>query len=827
MARVLRITDANTRRVSNAVFDNWTSGAPDNWTATGSPTASQVVSEGTIQTFASAYALDIQNASTAAVRGYYQDVTDLTEGQTYYIQCYVKPTTGKVRLYAWDGGGTSNPVYVESSTDTEWQELIVEKVAGSGGIRIGLIAFDASSRAVFDLVQIATFSIEFIEGVYSSFFRVTNWEIQVPDYKGSGVYASSPVAEGRKLIDGYWDNVTQTISFYLRGDADTDITTQNAAAEKLGELLQALQAARDFNKTSWVRDPVYMQFKAENETMYRYALIANARIPQLADMYSIEFAQLVMKDLDLIVEHPVAFGMPPGEGAPVLSGVRTTYNSQDYGNYDDSGVAEDTAEYVFLGNSHNQRNITNMHIGTAGANLIGGALPRNVAASNTATYFGINTSLSGSGQFHNIIYHVSRVAVGSVTGDWQYWNGSTWTSIGTLADIDSSNGFTVLGTHFLNFTITSVWSTNSPGGALPTGYWLRYLATGTYSTVPQIDLEVYTTSRNYIEFPLNAVEGNIAALAGMYARNMEGEPFQADRVLIGLRSVDRGADFQPIINLGGQQNDSDISITYDTGVSAVQDYDVDKSTGYVARSTAASEKYVEIEISGDLAQQYIGEFRCFLTMYKHEDATTQAWIAYKSLEGMPFEVNEKAEWDTWGGTWGTDKIPVFDLGQMIIDLDMFGGLLPDTIIIRIYTDTDTTDNLDRCSLVFVPVDEYHFDASREVPLSNTASRWVGYDTDLARVGSVEFARSMSRTNFLIALAANPRETKMRYIPKSNGPMILQTGAKQRLYLFLITEIFYVDGSGNILDSIWCYNAHTFTTARFLANPRYLGMRGSQ
>ena len=223
MARVLRITDANTRKVSNAVFDNWTSGAPDGWTSTGSPTTVQTVSEGTIQTFASAYALDIRNASTQAVRGYYQDITDLNEGQTYYISVYVKPTTGILRLYAWDGGGTSNPVFVESSTDTEWQHLIVEKVATSGGIRIGLIAFDASSRGVFDLVQLATFNIEFIEGVYSTFFRVTNWEIQVPDYKGGGVFASSPVAEGQKLIDGYWDNVTQTISFYLRGDADTDI----------------------------------------------------------------------------------------------------------------------------------------------------------------------------------------------------------------------------------------------------------------------------------------------------------------------------------------------------------------------------------------------------------------------------------------------------------------------------------------------------------------------------------------------------------------------------------------------------------------------------
>ncbi|MFZ1397153.1 MAG: carbohydrate binding domain-containing protein, partial [Candidatus Promineifilaceae bacterium] len=272
MSRVLRITDAASRRVSNPIFDDWTSGVPTNWVSTGTPTLAQIVSEGTVQSYASAYAVDVLNGSTQAVRGIYQDITDLVEGQTYYVSVYVRPVVGTVRLYAWDGGGTSNAEFVESTAVTgEWQQLIVKKVATSGGIRIGLIAFNASSRAVFDLVQIATFNIEFIEGVYDTHFRVTNWDIAVPDYKGGGVFSSSPVAEGQKLIDGYWDNVSQTISFHLRGDTD-----QNEAANKLGELFQALQAARDFSKTSWVRDPVYMQFKAENETNYRYAFIANA-----------------------------------------------------------------------------------------------------------------------------------------------------------------------------------------------------------------------------------------------------------------------------------------------------------------------------------------------------------------------------------------------------------------------------------------------------------------------------------------------------------------------------------------------------------------------
>lgn len=817
MSRVLRITDANTRKISNAVFDNWTSGAPTNWTSTGSPTTTQVVSEGTIQTFASAYALDIQNASTQAVRGWYQDITDVVEGQTYYISVYVKPTTGILRLYAWDGGGTSNAVFVESTDDTEWQQLIVEKVAGSGGIRVGLIAFDASSQGVFDLVQLATFNIEFIEGVYSSFFRVTNWEIQVPDYKGGGVFASSPVAEGQKLIDGYWDNVTQTITFHLRGDSDANITDQNAAANKLGELFQALQAARDFSKTSWVRDPVYMQFKAENETNYRYAFIANARIPQLADMYNIEFKQLVMLDLDLIIEHPVAFGMPPGEGAPVLSGVRTTYNSQDYGNYDDNGIAEDNAELVYFGSRHGLCNITNMHQGTGGANQMGGSLPRVIVTSGGTVYFGINTSLADSGPFLNIIFHISRAAVGTSTGVWEYWGsiGPGWSAFGTPTD--TSDGFTKLGWQSISHGVPSTWIVNSPGGGLPTGYWMRFRHTGSWSTTPQIDREIFTINRNYLEFSKNAVQGNIVALAEMWARNVTqgvGGGAQIDGLIGGLRSVSRGADFQSIINLGGKQNHSDITITYDTGVSSVANLGTEGSTGYVARSTAAAEKFVEISIGGDLASQYVGEFRAFSIIEKNAAAITQSWIQYKQSTGMPFETNEKFEC----GSGITIAPLIFDLGIVSISADVNGGVLPDNITLRVYTDTDTTNNLDRCSLVLIPVDEYQFDARPLTEYQNDSSRWFSGDVDSAYFGSVRFVKSMFKTNFV--LTSNDSElAKMRFTPRSNGPMVLQQGEQQRMYFLPMIQ--------RSTDPLrYQFKEYYLIGVRPFINPRYLGMRGS-
>lgn len=806
MARVLRITDAASRRVSNPIFDNWTSGAPDNWTATGTPTASQVISEGTIQTYASAYALSIQNASTAAVRGYYQDVTDLTPGQTYYISVYVKPVSGILRLYAWDGGGTANAVYVESAAEQVWQHLIVEKQANTGGIRIGLIAFDAGSQGVFDLVQIATFNIEFIEGVYDTHFRVTNWEIQVPDYKGGGVFSSSPVAEGQKLIDGYWDNVTQTISFHLRGDTD-----QNTAANKLGELFKALQAARDFSKTSWVRDPVYMQFKAESETNYRYAFIANARIPQLADMYSIDFKQLVMKDLDLIVEHPVAFGMPPGEGAPVLNGTRMTYNSQNYGYYDGSGVAEDTAELAYFAMRHNTCNITNMHQGTGGANQIGGSFPRAILTNSTTTYFGISTSVANAGPFNSIVFYVSRARVGGTGGVWQYYNGSVWSTMTTV--YDSSSHFSLLGRHIIVWQDTPMIV--SPGGGLPTGHWIRFTPNTSYTTTPQIDREIFAINKNYIEFPLNSVNGHIPAIAGFLGENLATAAQQVERVIGGLRSLSRGSDFQSIINLGNKQNHSDITINYDTGVSSQYDDvggDAERSTAYVARSAAASEKYVEVVISGDLAREYIGEFRSFLVAYKPNTATVTAHLEYKLAEGMPFEVNK----EVYQGATTSFFAFIIELGQVVIDpegdSDLFGN-----VTFRVYTTPDTASDFDRHALILIPVDEYQFDSDLGQLFVNSASRWAGADSDMAVFGSVQFPKDMGRSHFVLVDDTDLTQKRAKWITKANGPMILQSGEKQRMYFIAMN---------NRGDEAWQFQPTITISAKPLVNPRYLGMRGS-
>ena len=229
MPRILRLTDASSRLVINPGLSEYASGFLVGWSTIGSPQTGPVENVGAIESLTGSICTEVRNATgSTAIRGIYQEIGSgkLIAGRDYYIKVWVKPVTGTAWLYAWDGLTTNNQVTAESTTANEWQLLTVRKTATSDGIRIGYIALDPGDHFYADLCQIATFNVEFIDGDRDALFRVTNWEIEIPDFKGSGVFSASALSEGRRLIDGVWDNVEQTISFHVRGDSEPTVTNQ-------------------------------------------------------------------------------------------------------------------------------------------------------------------------------------------------------------------------------------------------------------------------------------------------------------------------------------------------------------------------------------------------------------------------------------------------------------------------------------------------------------------------------------------------------------------------------------------------------------------------
>lgn len=818
MARVLRITDAAHDRVKNPFFSEWTGlGIPTDWIDTGSPTITRVENVGSIESLVGAYTVEVRNSSSQNVRGLYQDITTgLIAGKTYYVKVRVKPVAGNGRLYAWDGGTFNNPVIAVSSPASEWQELIVQKEAGSGGIRIGLIALVNGDRAYFDLVQLATFHVELIDAEYSPLFRVTNWEIQVPDFKGSGTYASSALAEGRRLIDGVWGTIEQAITFHVRGDADPATTTQIIAESKLEELFAALQAARNYQKTSWLPYPVYVQYKSDQGSDFVYALLINARIPQLGDVFTIDYAQLVLKDLDLEIEHSIPTHLPPGAAAAVLAGNMETYNSQAYGNIDQSDAYEPRGDFVFVGNKHGTCNITNMHLGTGGANLIGGAFARAIVANGTTTYFGINTSLSGSGPFTSIVLHISRAAVASTaTGQWQLYTGSAWVDASAYV-YDSSNGFTSTGWHVVSFYKDLLHAPASPGGSLPTGWWIRYVVTGNYTTTAQIDREIFTANWNYINIPPGATFGSIEALAGIdgisYGATAAG---RASRVVMGLRSLSRGASFRSVINLGNVQNDANVSVAY-SGMSAADPsasgLSREWNTGMVALHGSTGAAYAEITLNSTITPEYVGEFRVFLDIHYSPNSSTTAQLTYGISAGLPYEENEVVK------VVKTSGAEIIDLGLMRIDPDVLAGLTTTSIKIRI--NVNSTSTLLTLSRIFlIPVDEYSMDSGLGDNPPGVNSVWS--PSLWAQFGSVRYSRAHHKTLFSIVSGSWEKARLLsRFITKAPGPMILQTGGWQRLHF-----VFMNQGTTSSPPFEYHSNAGIMVGMRLQANYRYFAVRG--
>ena len=139
------------------------------------------------------------------------------------------------------------------------------------------------------------------------------------------------------------------------------------------------------------------------------------------------------------------------------------------------------------------------------------------------------------------------------------------------------------------------------------------------------------------------------------------------RVIMGLRSVNRGDDFQSIINLGDVQNHSDIAISYESSLAVQTAVSTEYSTGYVGRSISPIPNYTQILITGDLSNQYTGEFRCFFIGGKSQNSTVEASLSYRVANGMEFETNESFSIGALSSS-GLAYLPmVWDLGLINID----------------------------------------------------------------------------------------------------------------------------------------------------------------
>jgi len=664
------------------------------------------------------------------------------------------------------------------------------------------------------------------------------WMPTNPFYKNGGTWQSSPLADGRQLVDRRFENTIDTFAVHVES------STQDLLIVEVQDLKRLLEKAADYWASDWQDTAVYIKAKADNETNSRYAIIYTGRIIQDGNPYACRFNGAVgstniywMWDLQLIIEHGMWSENAPGTGTAVEISAVESYNSVNFGNVDDSGVRDPTtAEEVYLAIRGNTANLSHIFIddgGAWGGNLVGAAVPFSllpaVPAVNDAIYFGIRTALANSGPFGSLVFDIGTGGAG-YTGVWEYYDGAAGWS--TLTVTDNTNGGTSplenTGVNSVHWIQPATWATralNLDGGPVVTGYFVRMRVTGIPGalTAPtQQNRNVYSIVWGYTEIQSTAVLGDIPAIAQIKLIDVSdkdgyggAEPdLYQTRVVCGLRSISRGESFSAYLNCANEQNPTGVTVTYGANTIEISGISLPSGRGslYSPIAAEALADRVIFTFTAALLNEFYGKFKVFLRG-RHDTSANDVYVRLKSQVGSGGIITYS---DTLTSSAITSGYAVFDLGTITIP----GGKLRTTesgdqakLVIQAGS-ASTLPDFGFADLILIPVDEWSADV--ELTVDNTDG-YIQNGTYLL-IDSIENPKTHIRS----ILFDDSDDAVAFYSTVSNGESILQANSRQRLWFFAMRSVY----SGDVViryDSLFA-TAYKILVFR---NQQYLSMRGNR
>jgi len=487
---------------------------------------------------------------------------------------------------------------------------------------------------------------------------------------------------------------------------------------------------------------------------------------------------------------------------------------RNYGNVDDSAEPDPTTDNeAFVSNKHTMAQITNWHIGTGGANRIDQTFPTQLhnATGTGSTYFGVDDSMPNSGPFDSLVFDIETVQVGA-TVVWEYWNGA-WV---TLSVTDNSEGFTNKGVHSVHWIPPSDWAKASPGGSIPSGYYVRVRTTVAGSVDPtQQNRNPYTICWPYVEIAASAVPGNIKALARLWLHGQSGDStarHAPKAVFLALRSVSKGGAFTPFINLGDTQLLPGTTVAASSGATVSTNLyapsgraiDLAKGTGQVFP--------IVVEFNETIAPQYRGKFRIFLR-YTFDitgtdyDLSLQFNANINLFQGDLFHTT-----DTLTTTAGAGDLRYLDFGEVII---------PDYVdefeIVLVAQGSNTTAQITIVDIIVLPVDEWS--ARFDDPTLIGATVTYGLTPHLGVLPrhylDLNHLNPKGVTSELIRTEGDV--TKALFTPQV-GHIFFQNNEKQRIFFFQVGE--------PASNTLWSRPFNSLSVQAF-RNAQFLGFRGDR
>jgi hypothetical protein len=672
-------------------------------------------------------------------------------------------------------------------------------------------------------------------------FHLADWPQAITGYKGGGTIQDSPLADGRRLVDKKFVDGIET--FTLRANA----TNQDALADDMQDLLRLLEQATDY-WSGWYDTPVYLEVKWNNETNTRYAIIKNYQVGALPNPFGPPFLQAnceaLYDEFTLVIERGPWLSNVPGEETATAASASESYDGRTLGNVDSAGtVTPVTTKDVYVANKNNIANLTDIYnydasLATFSSNLMDAALPFTLfpagPAIDDAVYFGIDTSVSNSGPFSNLVFDIGTAANYNASLVWEYWNGSAWATVIVIM-ITSDATTQSASTYFQTALVTSVswsqptnWATTSINGI--TGYWLRVrdFDGGGWTTRPtQQNRDIYSAVWPYARVGSDQVGGDLPALLRLrYTErnadlNVLASRIAASRLIVALRSESRGADFTPFLNCSDEQNVFGITLTAKTNTVVGNDLTTPTGRRYTYSPVGAEAMATRLIIgifggATALADQYVGQFRLFLRARQESGAAGDIEIRIGlDLIGTGNTDNIIFYTPTLALT-NTGQPELLDFGQITLPgvplAPADSGDFP-SFFLRIQASaTSATPSLRFYDLILMPVDEW---SGEFLAPAETGAYSLDDETSLD-IDSVLNPHVPIRT-FIRSDIGLATDLIAPWRTIDNGPAILQANVNQRLWFLPARK----------LNNAWLADFEALAHIQITRNQRYFSARGDR
>lgn len=654
-------------------------------------------------------------------------------------------------------------------------------------------------------------------------FHLKEWNPGIPQHKGGGVFQSSSLAQGRRLVQAEFDNAQEVFTLAVNGRNQDDTIRE---AQKLLRLLR--QVIHYW--TAEEGNPVYIKAKSPCETNTRYALIHFYSIPGVDNPYAQPFFSskiAAMDELELTIERGHWLVNPPGQAECIEVG---NVQSWEYssGNFADMGNENDCNNGVFIANMSAISNLTHIKIfdasGGSYTNIFPiSSFPRQLYPATPANgdiiYFGTRTAVTNSGPFSSLVFDIATPASGTYTITWEIYTGS-WV---TLSVMDNTTSFSVSGVNSVHWEVPSGWVTVAIDGI--TGYWVRARISAFTSMVnpTQQNRQIYAANRPYVEVLEGNIQGDIPALARYRFTNqsdLSGGPLgtapklYSNRVICGLRSTGRGLNFDAFLNCSDEQLPDGVEVVLDAYLSFANHTlaPTGRRAAFSTSDVVSDPTSIIFNIT-DNAQDWYGDYHAYLRAGFVPGVLYVRLAVKAGSGGMTFHT----EWVTT--IQSADEFELLDLG----DITVGGSLLSDevydvlTIEVEIKKPAGGSTNGFFYDLILIPVDEW---AGDFYDFANSSTSIIGRQSSLIHLLDIDsVANPLRDIRSLVRVEDASDSVIAIYIAIVNGEAIWQENTTQRLW---VLSAAYDDNS-----AAWIAKPQVGWSVQAYKNERYLALRGDE